>query len=167
MGARRCQFAFTVSPVFPSLCETAAASLGSHFTASPKIYKAFTVLQFLRDFAPAFQYPFMCWQLYYIPFFRSCLHHLSEALAANTLLEPVNLNLTNKFSFAVMQSGTEVPERIGIVSPLHQAQTTPIAGRPRGRRKKLCQIRCSPSTSGHRSSAVLIVLYLNITRCTV
>lgn len=167
MGARRCQFAFTVSPVFPSLCETAAASLDSHFTASPKIYKAFTVLQFLRDFAPAFQYPFMCWQLYYIPFFRSCLHHLSEALAANTLLEPVNLNLTNKFSFAVMQSGTEVPERIGIVSPLHQAQTTPIAGRPRGRRKKLCQIRCSPSTSGHRSSAVLIVLYLNITRCTV
>ena len=167
MGARRCQFAFTVSPVFPSLCETAAASLDSHFTASPKIYKAFTVLQFLRDFAPAFQYPFMCWQLYYIPFFRSCLHHLSEALAANTLLEPVNLNLTNKFSFAVMQSGTEVPERIGIVSPLHQAQTTPIAGRPRGRRKKLYKIRCSPSTSGHRSSAVLIVLYLNITRCTV
>ena len=167
MGARRCQFAFTVSPVFSSLCETAAASLDSHFTASPKIYKAFTVLQFLRDFAPAFQYHFMCWQLYYIPFFRSCLHHLSEALAANTLLEPVNLNLTNKFSFAVMQSGTEVPERIGIVSPLHQAQTTPIAGRPRGRRKKLCQIRCSPSTSGHRSSAVLIVLYLNITRCTV
>lgn len=89
------------------------------------------------------------------------------ALAANILLEPVNLNLTNKVSFAVMQSGTEVPERIGIVSPLHQAQTTPIAGRPRGRRKKLCQIRCSPSTSGHRSSAVLIVLYLNITRCTV
>ena len=167
MGARRCQFAFTVSPVFPSLCETAAASLDSHFTASPKIYKAFTVLQFLRDFAPAFQYPFMCWQLYYIPFFRSCLHHLSEALAANTLLEPINLNFSDKVSFAVMQSGTEVPERIGIVSPLHQAQTTPIAGRPRGRRKKLCKIRCSPSTSGHRSSAVLIVLYLNITRCTV
>ena len=43
------------------------------------------------------------------------------ALAANILLEPVNLNLTNKVSFAVMQSGTEVPERIGIVSPLHQA----------------------------------------------
>ena len=89
------------------------------------------------------------------------------ALAVNTLLKPVNLNLANKVSFAVMQSGTEVPERIGIVSPLHQAQTTPIEGRPRGRRKKLYQIRCSPSTSGHRSSAVLIVLYLNITRCTV
>ena len=83
----------------------------------------------------------MCWQLYYIPFFRSCLHHLSGALTANTLLEPINLNLTNKFSFAVMQSGTEVPERIGIVSPLHQAQTTPIVGRPRGRRKKLCQMK--------------------------
>ena len=63
----------------------------------------------------------MRWQLYYIPFFRSCLYHLSGALAANTLLEPVNLNLTHKVSFAVMQSGTEVLERIGIVSPLHQA----------------------------------------------
>ena len=167
MGARRCQFAFTVSPVFPSLCETAAASPDSHFMTSPKIYKAFTVLHRFAILLRLSNTPFMHWQLYYIPFFRSCLHHLSEALAANTLLEPVNLNLTNKFSFAVMQSGTEVPERIGIVSPLHQAQTTPIAGRPRGRRKKLCQIRCSPSTSGHRSSAVLIVLYLNITRCTV
>lgn len=156
-----------VSPVFPSLCETAAASPDSHFMASPKIYKTFTVLHRFAILLRLSNTPFMHWQLYYIPFFRSCLHHLSEALAANTLLEPVNLNLTNKFSFAVMQSGTEVPERIGIVSPLHQAQTTPIAGRPRGRRKKLCQIRCSPSTSGHRSSAVLIVLYLNITRCTV
>lgn len=83
----------------------------------------------------------MCWRLYYVPFFRSCLHHLPEALATNTLLEPVNLNFADKVSFAVMQSGTEVPERIGIVSPLHQAQTTPIVGRPRGRRKKLCQMK--------------------------
>ena len=109
--------------------------------ASPKIYKAFTVLHRFAILLRLSNTPFMHWQLYYIPFFRSCLHHLSEALAANTLLEPVNLNLTNKFSFAVMQSGTEVPERIGIVSPLHQAQTTPIVGRPRGRRKKLCQMK--------------------------
>lgn len=108
---------------------------------SPKIYKAFTVLHRFAILLRLSNTPFMHWQLYYIPFFRSCLHHLSEALAANTLLEPVNLNLANKFSFAVMQSGTEVPERIGIVSPLHQAQTTPIAGRPRGRRKKLCQMK--------------------------
>lgn len=167
MGARRCQFAFTVSPVFPSLCETAAAPPDSHFTASPKIYKAFTVL---HHFAISLRLSNTLLCAGSCTTFHSSVPAFitfRKALAANTLLEPVNLNLTNKFSFAVMQSGTEVPERIGIVSPLHQAQTTPIAGRPRGRRKKLCQIRCSPSTSGHRSSAVLIVLYLNITRCTV
>lgn len=104
--------------------------------ASPKIYKAFTVLHRFAISLRLSNTHFMHWQLYYIPFFRSCLHHLSEALAANTLLEPVNLNLTNKFSFAVMQSGTEVPERIGIVSPFASGADYPYSGASTRKKKE-------------------------------